>query len=183
MNKLAIATISGFLSLSASTSFAGDPKASPDVVGRNLSIWGLGSIGHVGMWSGSNVVEVLNKATVIQSNSLSSFKASDKVYWGAKYGVGASNGAKIISSGWDQRNYSPSYTTTAYWQQGGVAQKVCTQYGKNGSCVRWTTSLSTAVFRCDTFVDFSFWKGNGSRLVAGGSILPFIVYNSMPKTR
>ena len=180
MKKMFFAIASASLVFSSS-SFAGDPKASPDIVGRNLSIWGLGAMGHVGMWSGSSVVEVLNKPVVVQANTLQSFKDSDK-YWGAKYGIGAAKGSNIIAAGWGQRLYNPSYTTTTLWREGGVTQNTCAQY-RYGRCIKLVSSKSTALFRCDTFVDFSFKKGSNAYLVNGGVILPRIVYNSMPSTR
>ena len=151
------------------------------MVGRNLSVWGLGGIGHVGMWTGSQVLEFLNEGTFIYQNTLASFKARDK-YWGAKYGVGASKSAKIVSAGWGQRSFSPSYTRTTSWREGGIAQQVCIQYDRYGKCVRFQSSVSTALFRCDTFVNYSFIKGNGASLV-GYTILPSILYNSLPSTR
>lgn len=60
-----------------------DPADAADVVGRNLDIWGLGSVGHVGIWSGSHVIEALNVAgNAIKTNSLTDFKSRTR-YWGA----------------------------------------------------------------------------------------------------
>lgn len=160
---------------------AGDPKAGADVVGRDLSVRGLGALGHVGVWTGTSVLEVLNEGTVIYQNTLKNFKGKS-AYWGAKYGVGASKSAQIVSAGWGQRNFSPVYTTTAQWREGGVTQKVCTKYNKAGVCTSQKTTVTTALFRCDTFVDFSFKKGNGASLV-NAAILPRILYNALPSTR
>lgn len=61
---------------------AGDPQWAGDVVGRDLSISGLGSLGHTGMFDGSAIVEVLNEGSnAIQYESLASFKARS-AYWG-----------------------------------------------------------------------------------------------------
>jgi len=59
-----------------------DPVKVGDVVGRDLLVTGLGAFGHVGMWDGSRVIEVLNEPTVLQSNTLDNFKVRS-VYWGA----------------------------------------------------------------------------------------------------
>lgn len=61
-----------------------DPTQAGDVVGRNLDSV-LGVVGHVGMWDGGNVVEVLDPSAgpnAIHYNSLANFK-SRTTYWGA----------------------------------------------------------------------------------------------------
>ena len=60
----------------------GDPQLAGDVVGRDLAISGLGSLGHTGMFDGSSVVEVLDEGSnAIRYESLASFKARS-TYWG-----------------------------------------------------------------------------------------------------
>ncbi|MBT2325702.1 hypothetical protein J7E62_25560 [Variovorax paradoxus] len=60
----------------------GDPQLAGDVVGRDLAISGLGSLGHTGMYDGSGVVEVLDEGgNAIRYESLASFKARS-AYWG-----------------------------------------------------------------------------------------------------
>jgi hypothetical protein len=62
-----------------------DPSDTADVVGRNLDLWGVGSIGHVGIWSGSHVIEALNTpGNAINSNTLTNFKSRTR-YWGAAF--------------------------------------------------------------------------------------------------
>ncbi len=168
------------LSMLPIVSMAGNPSSVGDIVGRDLNILGLGWAGHVGMWNGSNVVEVLSKSPVIQQNSLSNFKSQSK-YWGARYGKG-SNFYGMVSSGWNQRLYSPSYTITASWKEGGLQERYCAKYNWWGTCASYAYRTTTAQFRCDTFTNYMYWKGAGSSLV-GNSILPTIVYNSMPKSR
>lgn len=158
--------------------FAGDPKAVGDVVGRELSSTGLGSFGHVGMHAGSNVIlEVLNKPTVIQQNSLTSFKNSS-AYWGARYGKG-SNFSTMISSGWAQRNYNPQYTITAQWQEGKVTQQ-CVKWS-GGKCIQYSNVIIPAKFRCDTFLNYSYMKGTGSYLIS--LMTPSNFYKTMPYNR
>jgi hypothetical protein len=169
------------LSVTSGVAFAGDPKESGDVLGRDLSITGLGWAGHVGIWTGSKVLEVLNveDGKAVQQNSLSSFKKASN-YWGAKYGKAGSKGSKIVSAGWEQRNYYPCYTTTSHYQEGGwVKHKVWDAVKKK---YVEKTVMQTAKFRCDTFVYYSYDKGAGMKLT-GQAILPKIVYNSLPKTR
>jgi hypothetical protein len=60
-----------------------DPTNQGDIVGRDLLVTGLGWVGHVGIWDGTQVIETLNDiADVIQVNDLGSFKLKS-VYWGA----------------------------------------------------------------------------------------------------
>lgn len=60
----------------------GDPQLAGDVVGRDLAISGLGSLGHTGMFDGSSVVEVLDEGSnAIRYESLATFKARS-AYWG-----------------------------------------------------------------------------------------------------
>lgn len=170
--------------LASSSVLAGDPKVAPDVVGRDLNVTGFGALGHVGIWNGSSVIEVLNVTNkVVQSNTLSSFKNASK-YWGAKYGIAPTKGLAITSAAWAQRQYSPTYTLTAMWQEGGSFQSGCAKYGTGGKCLAPIYSLIKGKFRCDTFVNYSFWKGSGNYVVgAGNAILPSILYGKFPSTR
>jgi len=52
-----------------------EPKASGDVVGRELSVPGLSWAGHIGVFDGANVIEVLNEGgNVVKINSYDNFK-------------------------------------------------------------------------------------------------------------
>lgn len=165
--------------MSSGVAIAGDPKDAGDVVARDLNFVGLGWLGHVGIWTGDKVLEVLDKTPVIQKNTLSSFKSASK-YWGAKYGKAGTNGYKIVNAGWNQSNYSPSYTKTTTWREG----KYISQSVWDSKLKKYVTKqvMQTAQFRCDTFVDYSYWKGTGSFL-ANVAITPSIIYNALPKTR
>lgn len=60
-----------------------DPVYVGDVVGRDLNYPALGWLGHLGIWDGGNVVEVVSgNANAIRFTSLSAFK-STTTYWGA----------------------------------------------------------------------------------------------------
>ncbi len=72
------------LSSSAFPVHAANPSAAGDVVGRDLNYAVIGWLGHVGMWTGSSVLEVLNEPTVIHTNTLTNFKNRTR-YWGARY--------------------------------------------------------------------------------------------------
>jgi len=49
------------------------PAREGDIVARNLNSSGAGWAGHIGIWDGVNVVEVLNKVPSVQENSWQSF--------------------------------------------------------------------------------------------------------------
>lgn len=160
--------------------YAGDPKITGDVVGRDLSVPTLGAFGHVGIWTGSKVLEVLNKKTVIQQNSLSSFKKADD-YWGAKYGLGERH-YRLINTGWDQRNFAPEYTLSATYTEG----KYTYQNKWDSKKRKWVKVkvLTKAKFRCDTFVNYSYLVGIGIELKKWYNIhTPKATYDSFPKSR
>jgi len=165
----------GFLNLLV----AGNPKATGDILGRDLNIYGLGWLGHVGIWDGRRVLEVLNKNIVIQKNSLSSFKKASS-YWGTRYGRGSRH-YKVIRAGWRQRYYSPTYVFSATWREGKYVRRWVWDRRYRRWRLKWVKQ--SAKFRCDSFVYYSYMKGIGVRLVANNWITPRIIYNSMPKNR
>lgn len=65
-----------------------DPVSAADIVGRDLDLFGLGSVGHVGIWTGRHVIEALNTAgNAINTNGLADFKSRTR-YWGAAFVAG-----------------------------------------------------------------------------------------------
>ena len=57
------------------------PKSSGDVVGRELSIPGLSWAGHIGLFDGENVIEVLNEGgNTVKINTYDNFKARSLVW-------------------------------------------------------------------------------------------------------
>ncbi|MEY3996295.1 MAG: hypothetical protein RL344_638 [Pseudomonadota bacterium] len=150
-----------------------------DIVGRDLDAFGVSAIGHVGMWTGDSVLEVLNESSVIQLNNLTNFKQRS-AYWGARYGKGY-NQYTMVLKGWDQRNYRPSYTYTAQYSEGGKYERKCKSYYWHGGCGSYGWVMSRAVFRCDTFVNYMYLKGTNTNLVSITS--PAFVYNAMPYSR
>ncbi|MFZ6675247.1 hypothetical protein [Undibacterium sp. Xuan67W] len=71
----------GQASLSETLVTTRDPSAVGEIVGRDLNAPGVGFLGHVGLWTGGSVAEVMNELTVVQFNSLQSFK-SKTTFWG-----------------------------------------------------------------------------------------------------
>lgn len=60
------------------------PAQLADVVGRDLHIFGLGFLGHLGVWTGGSVIEVLDEPTVVQERDLVSFIGGND-FWGSVY--------------------------------------------------------------------------------------------------
>jgi hypothetical protein len=179
VKKVVLACIFSTLVFSTGTFAASNPGATGDIVARDLNINGLGWAGHVGMWTGSKVLEVLNeKGRVIQQNSLSDFKGRSS-YWGARYGKGYKP-YRAVSWGWNQRSYNPQYTLTAQYQTGGwVEQRVWDRRKQKYITKRVKRD---AKYRCDTFVAMSYKEGDRTTLVRY-TITPREVYNSMPRLR
>lgn len=59
-----------------------NPRYAGDVLGRDLSITGLGAIGHVAVWDGRDVVQAMpGLVNAVEFTSLRNFKAAS-TYWG-----------------------------------------------------------------------------------------------------
>jgi hypothetical protein len=67
---------------SGEDAIASAPTEIADVLGRNLDVTLAGFAGHIGLWDGSQVVEVINSQPVIRRTSLSAFKTASDAYWG-----------------------------------------------------------------------------------------------------
>jgi hypothetical protein len=145
------------LVVSTATVQAGDPKYTGDVVGRKLSLIKLE--GHVGLWTGSKVLEMDGKKMV--ETSLSAFKVaggkSKNGYYGAK-GKGKQNRSAIISAAKNQKKYNPKYTALAEYYIGGSfkGKKFDTKKRK------WVAVTKTlpGKFRCDTLVNYAYKYGS-----------------------
>ncbi len=182
---------------------AGDPKYIGDVPGRALSFTGLE--GHVGIWTGSKVIEM--QTSGMKTPTLVSFKAAanNGNYYGAK-GIGTTNRYGITSTAITQQQYTPTYTYFAEYWPGGVFKGKKFDY----STRKWkdVTKKFTGKFRCDTLVDYAYQQGYGSYIVAmteannneftspteyyvrrkgyttlSQAITPNRIYNSLPETR
>jgi len=95
----------------ATFSNARNPKVIGDIVAQPWALIG-GAVGHVGIWTGNKVLEVVNadkkkSESVIQQNDLHTFKRRENpkkdAYWGASYGKG-SNHYQVIAAGWAQKD-------------------------------------------------------------------------------
>jgi hypothetical protein len=60
-----------------------DPRDPGDVVGRDLDVPGLGPIGHIGVWDGGAVAEVVSgQSNAVRFASMAAFKGATR-FWGA----------------------------------------------------------------------------------------------------
>jgi hypothetical protein len=140
-----------------------------DVLGRDLNVPGLGWLGQIGMdagesrWDARNrrsisiLLEVLNEGSVIVKSTHLDFMSRSPL-WGngwlyERYYASCErcnhDWRGVISAGWEQRNWSPSYTYSSRYTEGKMVRK-------NGTWVR-----QNAKFRCDGFVTYSYLKGLG----------------------
>lgn len=168
----------------------GEPKEAADILGRNGGLFN--PLGHIGLWTGSNVMEVMPKEkaspTVIRATGLSSFKSAGYMgqgYWGASYTANLLRSQKtnIINQGWNQRLYNPQYTIVPTYTE-GYSKNVCVRH--NGVfCVEYRIQNKDAVFRCDTFAYFSYLKGASRTLISGGATTstPKRIFSSLPSKR
>ena len=176
MKKILIAAS---LSMSSVSIFAsGDPVAAGDVLGRNLSVIGLGALGHIGVLASTdNVVQVMNASSyvnVIQNVSVAEFKVN--TYWGAKAKPNFtwippySSAANQINTLSDQQK--PHIAYNLWSSTANPAVQVCTSY-HNSTCTSYAWQKGS--FRCDAFVKWLYTQtGNGNL----GGALPSSTYKS-----
>lgn len=94
-----------------------NPVDVSDIVGRDLNVPALGAIGHVGLWTGAKVIEVLNEPQVVQQNTLANFRARTK-YWGAVYYSGWSSLRPVnITAGVPNISYGTTDTPSSMWSR------------------------------------------------------------------
>lgn len=162
-----------------------EPKSSGDIVGRDLSIPLLDWAGHIGIYDGANVIEVLNEGgNVVRINSYDNFKNRSQP-WNPVYTKFSENHS--IKSCWgstcDLAKRSSSYVGLA--ARYAVAQRAyqayligadytLTAYSKeaepkylDGTDPYWSGRPSIrGLYRCDTFVIDAFYAttmyGNGA---------------------
>ena len=177
MRGIQFSVIALAVCISITTAYAGNPSKAGDITGRSLAVTGLGSIGHIGTWNGSQVVEVLNESRVIQFNTLTKFKNSSS-YWGARGNANFANPSSINVVANTQSQYSPSYTLVPLNTKIGRIEQQCTKRNMLGQCVTYSNVRVNAVVRCDTFVNYIYQAtGNGS-LSSLNVIYPFIAYSN-----
>lgn len=140
---------------------------SADIVGRNLDLTNakankiLGQVGLVSTLSGqSTVLEVLPKPPAVYENTLKSFKEKSK-FWGEKFGLPdapkltLAQARKIITASQTQKGVTLKYTLGWKWNPGDKDKKI------------------DALFRCDSFVYYSYLAGAALKIFPSGFHFPF----------
>ncbi len=152
-------------------------------MGRNLKVRGLGWLGHVGLYdrNTNKVLEILSEANpiVTMQNSGVGFMRASGVdgYWGARF---ARHGGvqEVIVEGWRQRIFEPRYTYSPRWVEG----KWLPVFDAKGRQSGW--KKQGAVFRCDTFVAYSYQRSNkGLPSIFSTPQLPLATYRKTPNVR
>jgi len=163
------------------------PSQMGDVVGRSMSSsagkW-LARFGHVGIYDSRirKVVEVSNTSPVIGYAEVKTF-THKRSYWGARSGIGSTKQHyKTLSKGRNQENYSPRYTFSPYFKEGKWVHGWVPVSADQGTVWIKKWVKSRAKFRCDSFVQYCYEKGVGTRLVKRRwQTLPKKVFRALPR--
>lgn len=141
-----------------------------EIIGRDLDYPRIGWLGHVGLTAGAYpdqitnlVFEVLKSDyydEVVNLHYITWFKTQSK-YWGGRYGIskGGNDTNTITRGAANQRMFANEYTMTA-------------QY-------RPATPNQTGLWRCDTFVAWTFAQAGHSE-VFNGVMIPRNLFNRFP---
>ncbi len=168
------------------------PRQVGDVVGRDLAASVIGPAGHIGFWTGSEVLEILNEPVVVQNNSYVNFvsrvtpdKVWDPVYtnipnftikscfsatcnWqsGTSDRTNMTTRQAMLNRANQIRTIGASYTLTAF-PTTAKPRKLDLYTGAYTPAVR-------GVYRCDTFILdlFSMTKSSLSSELDGTSVSP-----------
>lgn len=183
------------------TSFAGTPASKlgknpadqSDIVGRDLHI-SMGSfLGHVGLWTGSMVIEALNQTPAIVQNTLENFK-SRSTYWGAVYYLNWNilPSQPLPTNSREPLNYRHFYAKAAAVQRAFLVPQIGADYSmspypelvqvqecKNSRCV----GPARGKYRCDTFVKDAYLSAGTGGLGYHAADTPATLWNTYPERR
>ena len=180
MNKQKLLILSVGITLATITCSSYAKRTWPaEIVGRSLSVPGLGWPGHVGiataaistadgLWQTADlVIEVLNESPVAQISYLPYFTYRSE-FWGSKYGVATRDerGLQVLHEANHQRWWCPVYTYSTEFHVGNGNLAT----GEVWECGKW---------RCDTYVWWAFYS-QGWDTMPGRNWLPRILFNTFP---
>lgn len=157
----------------------GEPGRPGDLLGRDLDLPGYGSYGHVGLWTGSHVLECLGESPPIHKRSLDSFK-DITTYWGARYLPRKRKYRQVIHAGWEQRSFRPRFTLSPVYREGRFTQKKI--WNRQTQSWERRTVMIRAKFRCDTFVSYAYKVGIGYKVPQSGTV-PGLMYQAFGEPR
>lgn len=177
------------------------PTNAADVVARDLNVPGFGALGHVGIWTGDQVIEVVNqKVNAVRYSSWDSFRNASPVWATAHPNIPNHKIYYCFNSNFC--NYAPTAgvaARTAIIQRANQIRLLGADYTATSSW-RWALvaepgqPAQRGIYRCDTFVADSFWHSAGynwgyyvpsawstrmNDLLYSTNILPTYVWNKL----
>lgn len=172
------------------------PKSPGDVVGRDLNVAGLGALGHIGIWDGASVIEMLNEGSgnKVFMNSWENFK-SRSIPWNTAYPNYSGHSVKscwgttcdIHSNRPDQQTYTAQQATFRRAYQIyliGANYTITTSTTAAEPEMRdytdgWRRPAQRGTYRCDTFIIQAF---RGTTEFDNVAIFPWRDAPSAPET-
>ena len=161
------------------------PRGMADVVGRDMNTESdslYAKFGHVALYDSNkkNILEVTNQEPAIREQNTATMTTDG--YWGARYGIGTvREHYKALYYGNAQRNYSPKYTFSPYYQEGKWSKKWRFSWKKG-----WYQKLvkENAKFRCDSFVNYCYTKSTDRKLIRHTwETIPRRIFKALPYKR
>lgn len=165
-----------------------------DVVGRDMNSDYFYWLGHVGLTNsshytddGNKVLEVLKPSEnedVIQENPFNDFVHSNPSFWGSVYSYHSepkltfAQAIDIIFAGQYQMGFGAIYVPFAEYREGGMVPKTFFDYFRQKKNRKQVSQK--AAFRCDTFVQYCYYKGANINLK---ELSPQFMFSSFQKHR
>lgn len=142
-----------------------NPTKKGDVIGRDLNVPGVSWVGHIALWDGSRVIEVLNQSgNAVHFNSIDTFKNTSP-YWG----VASPNIAPGWQKSWCYEAFCNGDATRIILQSRDAVGRGAYQAYLIGASYTLSENFKTVIpattyepaqrgiYRCDTFVIDMFW--------------------------
>jgi len=182
-----------FVTNASAAKFGKNPQDQSDILGRDLNVPGLGALGHVGLWTGDQVIEALDQTPAIVQNTLQNFK-SRSTYWGAVYYPNWNRlpAVALPSQIWIPYSYVMYSAKTAAVRRAVLIQQIGATYTvspyikeafvqecRGLSC----TGPTAGKYRCDTFVKDAYLMAGTGGLSFGATDTPSTLWNTYPERR
>ena len=184
-----IAALSFFSSCFADSK---NPVDVADIVARDLAISGYGALGHVGLWTGDKVIEVLDASPAVVQNTLDNFKGRT-TYWGAAYFTGWDQLPNIALPSQIHTPYTYIATTAkmavikralqiqaigaSYTLSPKITASTVQVCSDSGNC----TGPTRGKYRCDTFIKDAYLTAGIVGVDFDGMHTPADLWNSFSK--
>lgn len=173
--------------------FGKDPADQADIVGRDLHVPLANVLGHVGLWTGSMVIEALSQSPAIVQNTLQDFKTRSP-YWGAVY---AQNWhwlptVDLPTTIRPPYAYLKFIAKEAAIQRAILVQSIGAKYTMSPyPDIAWIQECNgqrcvgpkQGKYRCDTFVKDAYLAAGVERLKFSPTDTPSMLWHSYPERR